>query len=208
MTKQSKSKPAKSRKGRRGRTKGALATVGGLLIASAVVRIVIGAGEAMALDGKEMPSQAPEEMHAEAKPTMVGEDTIAPLLEALSKREERVKKRELAIDRRVQALSVAEQEIDRRLIALEEAEERLRATLALSKEAAENDLAQLTDVYANMKPKQAAALFETMAPEFAAGFIARMRPDAAASVLAGLTPETAYTISVILAGRNANVPKE
>jgi flagellar motility protein MotE (MotC chaperone) len=58
-----------------------------------------------------------------------------------------------------------------------------------------------------MKPKDAAALFETMEPEFAAGFIARMLPDSAAKVMSGLDPKVAYTISVILAGRNASAPK-
>ena len=62
-------------------------------------------------------------------------------------------------------------------------------------------------IHENMKPKDAAALFEEMAPEFAAGFLGRMRPDAAGAVMAGLDPKTAYTISVLLAGRNADVPK-
>ena len=48
---------------------------------------------------------------------------------------------------------------------------------------------------------------KAMEPDFAAGFLGRMRPDAAAAVMAGLTPETAYSISVILAGRNATAPK-
>ena len=57
-----------------------------------------------------------------------------------------------------------------------------------------------------MKPKDAAALFEEMSPEFAAGFLGLMRADAAALIMTGLEPTTAYSISVILAGRNANVP--
>jgi flagellar motility protein MotE (MotC chaperone) len=47
-----------------------------------------------------------------------------------------------------------------------------------------------------------------MTPEFAAGFMARMRPDAAAAIMAGLEPATAYSISVVIAGRNARVPTE
>jgi flagellar motility protein MotE (MotC chaperone) len=35
-----------------------------------------------------------------------------------------------------------------------------------------------------------------------------MRADAAAAILAGLAPDQAYSISVVLAGRNANVPTE
>ena len=74
--------------------------------------------------------------------------------------------------------------------------------------AVENDLAALTSVYENMKPKEAAPLFEAMDPVFAAGFLARMRPEVAAGIMAKLSPDAAYSISVILAGRNANVPRE
>ncbi|NHX27768.1 hypothetical protein HA397_27890, partial [Escherichia coli] len=83
------------------------------------------------------------------------------------------------------------------------AEDSLRATLTLAETAAESDLARLTAVYENMKPKDAAGLFEQMSPDFAAGFMGMMRPDAAAQIMAALDPATAYSISVVLAGRNA-----
>ena len=88
------------------------------------------------------------------------------------------------------------------------AEEALAATIAMADEAAATDLDQLTNVYENMKPKEAAALFEEMPPEFAAGFLGMMRPDAAALIMTQLEPEVAYSFSVVLAGRNANVPTE
>ena len=101
-------------------------------------------------------------------------------------------KREADLRARMQALSVAEAEIERRMTAMEEAERRLRETLAVAKTAAEDDVAQLTQVYATMKPKQAAALFEEMEPDFAAGFLGRMRPDAAAAIMAGLDFHTIF----------------
>jgi flagellar motility protein MotE (MotC chaperone) len=66
----------------------------------------------------------------------------------------------------------------------------------------------LTAVYETMKPKDAAALFEAMQPEFAAGFLGRMRPEAAGAILAGMSPEAAYAASLLLAGRNAAVPRD
>jgi len=84
----------------------------------------------------------------------------------------------------------------------------LRETIALAESASDNDLDRLTKVYESMKPKQAAALFEQMNPNFAAGFLGRMRPEAAAMIMAGLSPEAAHSFSVVLAGRNANVPRE
>jgi len=35
-----------------------------------------------------------------------------------------------------------------------------------------------------------------------------MRPEAAAAIMAGLSAEAAHLFSVVLAGRNANVPRE
>ncbi|KUF10557.1 MotE family protein [Pseudoponticoccus marisrubri] len=200
---------------RRRRTRGALATIGLLLMASAVLRIATGAGEAFAREGEgdaaaqvaPMAGAAPEGSGT-PPPRIIAEADILPIIEALDQREARVRAREEALAMRLQALSVAETEIEERMQALAQAESQLRDTLALAQTAAEDDLAQLTDVYATMKPKQAAALFEEMDPRFAAGFLGRMPANAAADIMAGLTPETAYTISVVLAGRNADVPDE
>ncbi|MFZ5964334.1 MotE family protein [Thalassococcus sp. BH17M4-6] len=188
---------------RRGR--GSLALIGGLLIGSALVRIGSETGQALA-EEHGGPASADTAAHAPAMATTEAE--LLPMLEALKSREARLEKRENDLRVRIQALSVAEEEIDRKLEAMATAEDKLRATLALAQTAAEDDLTRLTDVYANMKPKQAAALFEQMDPEFAAGFLGRMRADAAAAIMAGLSPQAAYTVSVVLAGRNADVPKE
>lgn len=188
---------------------GAMTLIGGLLVLSALLRLPIGVGAAMALEKAKSDghSEAAETTEAPHKVGLSAED-IQPILDALKKREARVDERERALDIRAKALQMAEDEVNRNLAALEQAEERLRETLALAQTAAEDDLTRLTDVYASMKPKQAAALFEEMDPEFAAGFLGRMRPDAAGAIMAGLTPTAAYTISVTLAGRNAEVPKE
>ncbi|MCR8548816.1 hypothetical protein M4578_13340 [Salipiger sp. P9] len=199
----------KARKSRPG--KGVLAVIGGLLIASAVARVGVQAGAALALEGGDpAPAAAHDTGQTQTSdlPGCAAEEDIAPILEALRQREARVAKREADIQTRMQALSVAEAEIERKMTAMEEAEQKLRATLAMAQNAAEDDVSQLTQVYATMKPKQASALFEEMDPEFAAGFLGRMRPDAAAAIMAGLTPQKAYTISVLLAGRNAGAPKE
>jgi len=186
---------------RRGR--GTLNIVAGLLVASALVRVFAQADPAVAQDVAEMddtmtPVSAPA-------PTDIDPDS---LLAALQAREAALEARESQLRERLQALRLAEIEIDDKLQALVAAEESLAATIALADTAAETDLAQLTTVYENMKPKEAAALFEEMTPEFAAGFLGLMRSDAAAAIMTELEPETAYSFSVVLAGRNANVPTE
>ncbi|MGC1497567.1 MAG: hypothetical protein WA790_17320 [Sulfitobacter sp.] len=191
--------------------RGSVALIAMLLVTSAVLRLASGAGVATA--GATADS-GNTEAHS-SKLGVVKDEQRTPenlaemsrLLVALQEREARVSKRETEIKMHSKALAVADEEIAKRLIALENAEIQLRSTLALADGAAEDDLARLTSVYESMKPKDASALFEMMEPDFAAGFLARMRPDAAAALMAGLTPDAAYSISVILASRNANVPK-
>ncbi|WP_170515771.1 MotE family protein [Ruegeria atlantica] len=179
---------------------GVLAVISLLMIGSAAIRLGLEAGPALA---KTAEPYAPKVKHAQAD--LPGAQV---LLTELLRRAEALKKREAAALDKEKALAIADQAIEMRLVALQEAEEALRATLAIAEKAAETDLTRLTDVYQSMKPKDAAALFETMDPSFAAGFLSRMPPDAAAAVLAGLRPEAAYTISVIMAGRNAAAPQE
>jgi len=174
---------------------------------SATLRIGVQAGTTLA---REIPATV-EQMtqldqgntHKETTPA-----DLQQLVSVLRSREQQLNRRELQIQDRMKALEIADEAIDRKLAALVDAEERLSATLAMADGASEGDLTRLTDVYEKMKPKDAAALFEEMAPEFAAGFLGRMRPASAADIMAGLSPQTAYTVSVILAGRNAWVPKE
>lgn len=187
---------------------GAMAVIGGLLLVSAALRLSLGADAAFALAEVEKGHSGATALKAGTGPIGVTADDIQPILDALKAREDRLEKREQAIEVRMKALQLAEEEIDKKLATLVKAEEDLRSTMAIAQTAAEDDLTRLTDVYASMKPKQAAALFEEMDPDFAAGFLGRMRPEPAAAILAGLSPNAAYSISVILAGRNAEVPKE
>ncbi|WP_420013227.1 MotE family protein [Tateyamaria sp.] len=161
--------------------RGSVLLIASLFAVSAMLRILTSAESALAeigtADGFALPVAAEP-----AKPNVSDRSRteMASLLEALRAREASVVERETDLDIRAKALDVAQIEIERRLDALEAAENRLESTLAVAQSASENDLARLTTVYENMKPKDAAALFEAMEPEFAAGFIARMRPDAAA----------------------------
>ena len=187
-----------AKKGRARAGRGILVLLALLLAASGALRMGSIAGAALANSDTESVSAAP---------TSCPMPPVA-LAEALAAREAEVAVLEAAMADRRAALALAEAAITKRMAELEAAETRLKGTLALVDGAAEDDLLRLTTVYETMKPKDAAALFETMTPAFAAGFLGRMRPDAAAAVLSGLSPDAAYSISVLIAGRNAAVPKE
>lgn len=202
------SRPAgrKARPGPRRAGRGALMLIALFLGSSGVLRIATGASHALASAGtgasagSVAPATGPAACAADS-------DTMA-LLTSLREREARLAAREAEMADRAQTIDLAGAEIDRQLADLVAAEAKLAATLTLADSAADEDVARLVTVYENMKPKDAAPLFAEMDPDFAAGFLARMRPDAAAAVLAGLDPKTGYTISALLAGRNANAPKK
>lgn len=182
---------------------GAMTVIAALLFVSAALRLLGVSNVAFALDG-----QGESQNNASIAVDWPEQDgNLGVLLSSFQSREQRIKAEEQRISKRLEQLIQAEASIASQLAKLEEAELQLRKLLSIADSASEDDVARLTSVYENMKPKAAAIVFEEMAPEFAAGFLARMRPDAAALVMAGLNPQTAYAVSVVLAGRHIDVEK-
>lgn len=198
----------KARRGAQRAGRGALMLVALLLGSSGLLRIATGTSHALASAGQAATEAPGTDAPAAESAVCAGEPGASVLLTSLREREARLAAREAEVADRARAIDLAGAEIDRKLADLVAAEEKLAATLTLADDAADADVARLVTVYENMKPKDAAPLFAEMDPDFAAGFLARMRPETAAAVLAGLDPKTGYTISALLAGRNANAPKE
>lgn len=180
-------------------SRGALAIMALFLASSGALRVGSELGAALANSAADPIPEQPEPATCPELPSA--------LAKALSDREGAVTAREKAMSDKEAALALANQIIDQRMNEMAAAEAELRKTLKLADGAAEEDLKRLTSVYEAMKPKDAAQIFSSMAPEFASGFLGRMNPESAAAVLAGMDPEQAYSISVMVAGRNALVPK-
>jgi len=184
------------------RKSGTITVIVILFLASGAIRM---AEIAPAFAEEMQPDTALETMQmASAAPA----PDMPALLKAIQDREAQIAEREAYIDRRMQMLAVAEQRIREQMDALQEAESKLSATLTLADNATEEDVARLTEVYQRMKPADAAGIFETMDIQFAAGFFSRMRPESSAAIMASLPADLAYSISVVMAGRNANAPRE
>ena len=175
------------------------------LLISAVIRVGIG-GVAIA-EGLATPA---DELPAKSEPFVpqVPEPEVGSLLGSIRTRQEQLFQREVEMAERQLELNVVEQRISQQLAVLKQAEQRLAETLAIADSAAEKDLKQLTEVYEKMKAKSAAEIFGTMEVSFAAGFLSRMKPESAAGILSEMPPKVAYSISVVMAGKNANAPTE
>lgn len=182
-----------------------LTAIAMLLAASGIIRF--GTGPAAAIAREVSSGTSGSEVALLPAGCKTSED-VALALTALDERSLQLDKREADLNTRAALIEDAEAAMNETLAEMKAAETALNATLAIASTAAENDISRLTAVYETMKPREAAALFAEMDPQFAAGFLGRMRPDAAAAVMAGLDPQDAYTISVVLAARNARAPTE
>ena len=134
-------------------------------------------------------------------------DTDA-MLAAIREREAQLDAEVARLADRRQTLSVAEASSPSSSPPSRQAQKNLEATLAMADQAAEHDIARMTTVYENMKPDDAAKIFERMDVAFAAGLLARMRPELAAEVLTGMNADAAYAVTLTIASRNAAVPTE
>ena len=193
------------KRAKRGPVRSSLPVIILILTGSIALRLGNGDGLAFVTNAMAIGTTITEET---APPMIDDEETVGILLARLRAREQDLTRREEELDLRDKTLEKLSQEIDARLQELASAEETLRQTMALADSAAENDLENLTRVYENMKPKDAAVLFETMEPSFAAGFLGRMQTASAAQILSGLSPEKAYAISLTLSGRNLDAPTD
>jgi len=140
------------------------------------------------------------------------EQTATPdpdgLLAAIREREAQLDREAAELADRRQTLDVAEAKLQEQLAAFEKAQANLEETLAMADRAAEKDIERMTTVYENMKPDDAARIFDRMAVEFAAGLLARMRPEAAAQVLTAMDADSAYAVTLTIASRNSRVPTD
>ncbi|MEM6536118.1 MAG: hypothetical protein AAF668_00155 [Pseudomonadota bacterium] len=126
------------------------------------------------------------------------------LASMIMSRTEEIERRIAELDEREALLAAVEIRVDEKLKLLEEVQSSLSQTAERVDAASSQDIQALADMYANMKPQQAGAIFNAMEPSFAAGFLTAMRAETAAAILAGMEPQKAYAVSIIIAGRNVN----
>jgi len=201
--------------GRRARILPVLTT---LFATGAALQLATGLGAALAQD--PAPPAVPTELAANASsaaapvdhltdsPQLATPTDTAQLLLDLRAREVALRRRETQVSEQESLISAAQTRLQAQMQALQGVEAELSATMALADRAAEEDISRLVTVFEAMKPEEASAVFAEMAPDFAAGFLGRLNPESAAAILAGLDPRLAYSLSALLAGRNALVPHE
>jgi flagellar motility protein MotE (MotC chaperone) len=123
------------------------------------------------------------------------------LLRALAERSRQLDAWSSDLADRARMLEVIETRASEQVEALRAERRALETVLARVDQEAEAELARLVKIYENMKPKEAARIFEAMPAEVAAGFVGRMAEQKSALVMGNLNATHAYAITLALANR-------
>lgn len=143
--------------------------------------------------GKSSPA-APAVAQAQTK----GE---AEVLQNLSARRMALEERERDLAMREQLVSITEKRLEERLGELKALEERVNAMLAKRDEAEEAQLTALVKTYENMKPADAARIFNKLDRQVLLTVASRMKPAKIGAVMAAMEPARAQDLTVMLALR-------
>ena len=150
---------------------------------------------APAVNGTDQPAAAP--------PTPYGEQGFSAseveILQSLSKRREELDKREQQISQREALLKAAGGEVDRKIAELNKIRSELEDLLNKQKTAEDERINSLVKIYENMKPKDAANIFNTLEMDVLLPVIAKISERKASPILAAMDPEKARQVTIKLA---------
>ncbi|MBS4047372.1 MAG: hypothetical protein KG075_13590 [Alphaproteobacteria bacterium] len=128
------------------------------------------------------------------------------LLANLAQRRDQIEQRAREIDLRESLLAAAEKRLDERIAEIKKLEASVKQIVQQYDKQEEQNLQGLVKVYENMKPKDAARIFEKLEPNVLLGVVERMKEAKLAALLAEMAPQTAQDITVRLATRKQIPP--
>jgi flagellar motility protein MotE (MotC chaperone) len=121
------------------------------------------------------------------------------VLQDLSKRREELDKREQDVNRKEALLKAAEGEVDRKVAELNKMKGELETLLNSQKTAEDAQVNSLVKIYENMKPKDAARIFDTLEMNVLLDVIGRMKEQKTSPILANMNPDKARDVTIKLA---------
>jgi len=153
------------------------------------------------------PGELPEQPVLPDSLEIGGSAAERAVLESLGKRRESLQQQEGQLDLREKLLQATEERIQKRVDELKKLEERIEAAVEEKKQQEENEIAGLVTMYENMKPKDAARIFDRLSLPILMKVVRQMKPRKMADILARMSPEAAERLTVAIAS-NASVPVE
>lgn len=133
-------------------------------------------------------------------------DEEVKVLQSLSKRREQLNQRERDLEQREKLLQAAEKKVDEKIVELDNLKKNLEELLDKQQKVQNERVMQLVKIYENMKPKDAASIFNEMQFDVLLEIIDKMSTRKVAPILAAMDPVRARDISARLAEQRA-LPK-
>jgi flagellar motility protein MotE (MotC chaperone) len=159
------------------------------------------AGKAESHTETTPPPASPTPPVPPASPTHAQTKGEAEVLQQLSARRTALDERERNLAMREQLIGITEKRVEERLTELKTLEERLSAMLSARDEAEEKQLIALVKTYENMKPAEAARIFNRLDRQVLVNVASRMKPNKIGPVMAAMEPARAQDLTVMLALR-------
>jgi len=139
-------------------------------------------------------------------------DQVAPpnseqlLLQRLGERRSALEKRAAELDLREQLLNATELRMERRVTELKSIESRIQVAEDKREEKETGRLKGLVQMYENMKPKDAARVFDRLSLDILVDVVRQIKPRKMSAILAKMSPETAERLTVAIATDRATEP--
>lgn len=122
------------------------------------------------------------------------------VLESLGKRRQVLESQEGQLDLREKLLQATEERIQKRVDELKALEKRIEGVVEEKRKQEENEIAGLVTMYENMKPKDAARIFNRLDMPVLIKVVRQMKPRKMAAILGKMSPDAAERLTVEMAG--------
>jgi len=123
------------------------------------------------------------------------------VLSSLAKRRAELDARSADLDMRANLIAAAEKRVDAKIATLKDLQTQIAALMNQRDTEQAKQIANLVKVYSDMKPRDAAHIFNTLSDDVLVPVATGMKADALAPVMAQMEPEAAQKLTVHLAGR-------
>ena len=129
------------------------------------------------------------------------------ILERLTQRRQELDARARELDIRESLVKAAEQRIDAHLAEIKEVEARIKTETVQKDQAEAVRFKGLVTMYENMKPRDAAKIFDGLDMDVLIKVVSQINPRAMADIMAQMTPEMAERLTVALASKAQETAK-
>lgn len=121
------------------------------------------------------------------------------VLQSLARRREEIEKREQKLAAQEALLKAAEQEVDRKIAELNKLRTEIETLLGQQQKMEEDRILSLVKIYENMKPKEAAAIFNTLDMDVLLAVIGKMSERRSSPIIANMDTDRARLVTIRLA---------